>query len=192
MGNEQHRCIRRADSSQSVLFVVRAFCLALLTAAIIGLPGDANAQSYRFNSVVVEGNQRIEADTILNYAGIARGETVSAGKLNDAYQSILGSGLFESVTLEPRGGQLYIQVAEYPTINRIAFEGNRRMKDEDMRRFIDSQPRQVFSPAKAERDAATLTEALSQNGRLAARVTPKVIRRSDNRVDLIFEIFTNM
>ncbi|RKT34188.1 Beta-barrel assembly machine subunit BamA [Roseovarius halotolerans] len=189
MGNEQHRCIRRADSSQSVLFVVRAFCLALLTAAIIGLPGDANAQSYRFNSVVVEGNQRIEADTILNYAGIARGETVSAGKLNDAYQSILGSGLFESVTLEPRGGQLYIQVAEYPTINRIAFEGNRRMKDEDMRRFIDSQPRQVFSPAKAERDAATLTEALSQNGRLAARVTPKVIRRSDNRVDLIFEIF---
>ena len=189
MGNEQHRCIRRADSSQSVLFVVRAFCVALLTAAIIGLPGDANAQSYRFNSVVVEGNQRIEADTILNYAGIARGETVSAGKLNDAYQSILGSGLFESVTLEPRGGQLYIQVAEYPTINRIAFEGNRRMKDEDMRRFIDSQPRQVFSPAKAERDAATLTEALSQNGRLAARVTPKVIRRSDNRVDLIFEIF---
>lgn len=189
MGNEQHRCIRRADSSQSVLFVVRAFCLALLTAAIIGLPGDANAQSYRFNSVVVEGNQRIEADTILNYAGIARGETVSAGKLNDAYQSILGSGLFESVTLEPRGGQLYIQVAEYPTINRIAFEGNRRMKDEDMRRFIDSQPRQVFSPTKAERDAATLTEALSQNGRLAARVTPKVIRRSDNRVDLIFEIF---
>ncbi|MCZ0811008.1 MAG: outer membrane protein assembly factor BamA [Pseudomonadota bacterium] len=189
MGNEQHRRVLRAGSSQSVLFAVRAFCLALLTVAIMGLPGNANAQSYRFNNVVVEGNQRIETGTILNYADIARGETVSAAKLNEAYQSILGSGLFESVTIEPRGGQLYIQVAEYPTINRIAFEGNRRMKDEDMRGFIDSEPRQVFSPSKAERDAATLTEALAQNGRIAARVTPKIIRRSDNRVDLIFEIF---
>ena len=71
----------------------------------------AQAQSYSFNTVQVDGNQRIEAGTILSYAGIARGQTVSAAELNDAYQRILGSGLFEEVSLEPRGGTLVIRSA---------------------------------------------------------------------------------
>ena len=152
-------------------------------------PDPAEAQSYRFNSVAIEGNQRIEAGTILSFAGIARGETVSAGQLNDAYQRILGSGLFEEVEVEPQGNRLVIRVTEFPTINRIAFEGNDKLKDEDLSGFIQSQSRQVFSPTQAERDAQTITEAYAQNGRVAARVSPKVIRRSDNRVDLVFEIF---
>src|SRR6056297_3640484 len=152
-------------------------------------PDPAEAQSYRFNSVAIEGNQRIEAGTILSFAGIARGETVSAGQLNDAYQRILGSGLFEEVEVEPQGNRLVIRVTEFPTISRIAFEGNDSLADEDLSGFIQSSPRQVFSPTQAERDVATITEAYAQNGRVAARVNPKVIRRSDNRVDLIFEIF---
>nr|WP_245964165.1 outer membrane protein assembly factor BamA [Roseovarius spongiae] len=153
------------------------------------VPATADAQSYRFSSVSIEGNQRIEAGTILSYAGIARGQTVSAGELNDAYQRILGSGLFEEVTINPRGGTLEIRVKEYPTISRISFEGNKKIKNEDLSGFIESAPRQVFNPAKAERDAATIVDAYVENGRSAARVTPRVIRRSDNRVDLVFEIF---
>lgn len=78
---------------------------------------------------------------------------------------------------------------EYPTISKIAFEGNRKLKDDDLSGFIESSPRQVFNPEKAERDAQTIVEAYEQNGRLAARVKPRIIRRSDNRVDLVFEIF---
>ncbi len=153
------------------------------------LPGGAGAQSYRFTDVTIEGNQRIEPGTILSYAGIARGETVSAAELNDAYQRILGSGLFETVTIEPSGNRLVIQVKEYPTINRINFEGNRRLKDEELADFIESKSRLVYNPTTAESDAETIAEAYLQNGRLAAQVNPKIIRRSDNRVDLVFEIF---
>jgi outer membrane protein insertion porin family len=109
--------------------------------------------------------------------------------LNDAYQRILASGLFESVEIEPRGGTLAIKVVEFPTINRIAFEGNRRIKDEDLSPIVQSQSRRVFSPRLAEADAQLISEAYVQQGRIAARVQPKVIRRSDNRVDLVFEIF---
>ncbi|MBC7180558.1 MAG: outer membrane protein assembly factor BamA, partial [Roseovarius sp.] len=163
---------------------------ALFFAVFLTTSGQrAEAQSYRFSTVGIEGNQRIEAGTILSYAGIARNETVSAGQLNDAYQKILGSGLFEDVELVPQGSNLLIRVVEFPTINQIAFEGNDKIKDEDLSGFIQSKPRQVFSPTQAERDAGIISEAYSQNGRIAARVTPKVIRRSDNRVDLVFEIF---
>src|SRR6056297_2860481 len=175
--------------SPSLVKTLRAFGLVIVTFAVLAYAGVASAQSYRFSTVEIEGNQRVEAGTILSYAGIERGQTVSAAELNDAYQKILESGLFESVTIEPRGNRLFISVVEYPTINRIAFEGNRRLKDEDLEGFVQSRVRQVFSPTQAERDAATLTEAYAQNGRLSARVSPKVIRRSDNRVDLVFEIF---
>jgi len=113
---------------------------------------------------------------------------VSAGALNDAYQRILDSGVFETVDLDPRGSTLVIKVAEYPTINIINFEGNKRIKDEALSGFIESSPRRVFNPAAAERDAAIIAQAYSQQGRVAAVVTPRIIRRSDNRVDLVFEI----
>lgn len=163
--------------------------MALLAVAMLSVPQTTSAQTYRFGSVTVEGNQRVETATILTYANIERGQTVSAAQVNDAYQNILASGLFESVEVEPRGGNLLIKVVEYPTINKIAFEGNRKLKDDELEGFIESRSRQVFNPTKAERDAAIITDAYAQNGRNAARVTPRVIRRSDNRVDLVFEIF---
>ena len=151
-------------------------------------PSFAEAQSYRFNTVQVEGNQRIQTSTIVAYTGIERGETVSAGQLNDAYQHILDSGVFETVELVPRGNTLVIKVTEFATINQISFEGNRRLKDDDLVGLIESSPRRVFNPSQAERDAANIAEAYGAQGRLASRVTPKIIRRSDNRVDLVFEI----
>ncbi|WP_136443595.1 outer membrane protein assembly factor BamA [Pacificoceanicola onchidii] len=153
------------------------------------VPQVAYAQTFSFSSVSIEGNNRIEGSTILSYAGIARGQAVSAAQLNDAYQNIVGSGLFESVELIPQGSRLLIKVVEYPTVNRINFEGNKRIKDEDLSSIVQSQSRRVFSPRQAEADAQAISEAYSQQGRIAARVSPKVIRRSNNRVDLVFEVF---
>ncbi|CUH88451.1 Outer membrane protein Omp85 [Phaeobacter sp. CECT 5382] len=151
-------------------------------------PNFAAAQNYRFNTVQVEGNQRIQTSTIVAYTGIERGKTVSAGQLNDAYQNILDSGVFESAELVPKGNTLVIKVTEFPTINKINFEGNRRIKDENLSGIIESAPRRVFNPTLAERDAAAIAEAYGAQGRLASQVTPRIIRRSDNRVDLVFEI----
>lgn len=151
-------------------------------------PLPAEAQSYRFTSVQVEGNQRIQTSTVVAYTGIERGQTVSAGELNDAYQRILDSGVFETVEIVPRGSTLVIKVTEFPTINQISFEGNRRLKDDALSDIIESAPRRVFSPSQAERDAGLIAEAYSVQGRLASRVTPRIIRRSNNRVDLVFEI----
>ncbi|WP_074221500.1 outer membrane protein assembly factor BamA [Rhodovulum sp. ES.010] len=169
----------------------RAIAISILLAFAVlcaASPQASQAQTYRFSSVEVNGNERVDAATIVSYAGIARGETVSAARLNDAYQAILDSGLFEFVELQPRGGVLVINVTEYPTINRINFEGNRRINDEELAAIVQSQSRRVYSPSAAEADAAVIIGAYEQQGRLAASVTPKIIRRSENRVDLVFEI----
>jgi len=162
--------------------------VALAVGLGAGVPQLALAQSYSFSNVRVEGNERVDASTVATYADIGRGETVSAARLNDAYQAIVDTGLFESVELVPQGGTLVIKVTEYPTVNRISFEGNARIKDEDLQRIIKSQSRRVYSPATAEADVAAIIAAYEQSGRIAATVTPKIIERSENRVDLVFEI----
>ncbi len=162
---------------------------SLISATLTVLPDRAEAQDYRFTSIVVEGNQRIDPAAITTYAGIARGQSVTAGELNAAYQRVIASGLFEKVEIEPRGNRLVISVVEYPTINIINFEGNARIKDDDMAGLIQSKSRHVLNPKIAESDAQIIAEAYLATGRLAARVTPKIIRRSDNRADLVFEIF---
>ena len=179
----------RRGSNHTIGKALKILACAMFSMVFVWGVMRVDAQNYSFNSVAVEGNKRIETDTILTYAGIARGQAVSAGDLNEAYQRILASGLFETVVIEPKGGTLVIVVEEFPTINRISFEGNQRLKDDELSRFIKLRPRLVFSPTQAERDAATLTEAYAENGRLAAKITPQIIRRSDNRVDLVFEIF---
>ncbi|SHG23352.1 outer membrane protein assembly factor BamA [Cognatishimia maritima] len=161
----------------------------LVSIGLIASPDFANAQSYRFTNLSIEGNNRIEDSTIASYTGISRGEVVTSGQLNDAYQSILATGLFETVELVPAGNQLVIRVAEFPTINVVRFEGNRRLKDDVLEAAVESQSRRVLNPATAESDANAIAEAYVQAGRIAARVTPRIIRRSDNRVDLVFEIF---
>ncbi|MFZ7090710.1 outer membrane protein assembly factor BamA [Primorskyibacter sp. 2E233] len=186
------RKTRRVFEANRVSKATKAVAIAIALAAGVGtvtVPQVSYAQSFAFTSVSIEGNKRIEGSTILSYAGIARGQTVSAAELNDAYQRILGSGLFESVELIPQGSTLVIRVVEYPTVNRINFEGNKRIKDEDLAALVQSESRRVFSPRVAESDAQAISEAYAQQGRIAARVTPKVIKRSDNRVDLVFEVF---
>lgn len=149
----------------------------------------AGAQNYSFNKVVIDGNARIGNSAILSQAGIAPGQTVSAGQLNDAFQKLQNSGLFESVAISPAGNTLKITVVERPTINRVNFEGNRRKKDSVLEALVSSAERRVFNPNVVEEDAAKIAEAYSNGGRLAARVTPKIIKRSDNRVDVVFEVF---
>ncbi|SMX34952.1 Outer membrane protein assembly factor BamA precursor [Actibacterium lipolyticum] len=179
----------RVNQPRTFSFLHISTLLFLAFASVCAtMPQMAQAQTYRFTNVEIEGNQRVDASTILTYAGIARGDAISAGELNTAYQNIVNSGLFEEVELVPSGSTLVIRVTEYPTINVINFEGNSRLKDEELSTIIRTQSRRVYSPRLAEADAASIVMAYEQSGRLAATVEPKIIRRSDNRVDLVFEI----
>jgi outer membrane protein insertion porin family len=182
MGGTQHR--RAGFTGAAARFLATAACAALL----VGTPVPSFAQNLAFSSVRVEGTGRIEPGTILTLAAIERGRALSAGELNAALQRVQNSGLFETVEFVPQGGTLVIRVVEYPTINRINIEGNRRLSDDRLLPILQSQARRVYSPATAEADARRLADAYGASARLSATVTPRIIRQSDNRVDLVFEV----
>ncbi len=178
------------NASAKTGWVLRTALVILLSITALSAlaPSRAAAQTYQFNSVQVDGNERIADASVVSFAGIGSGQTLSAGELNAAYQRVLQTGLFKSVEFVPQGNQLLIKVVEFPTINVISVEGNKRIDDEAAMAVITAQPRRVLNPSQIEQDAAALTELYSFQGRLAATVTPRLIERSDNRVDVVFEV----
>ncbi len=178
IANATHRLLKTCSTQLSVAAI----------AAVLVMPFGAGAQSFSISQVQIDGNQRIEDATIVNFLNIKRGQVVSGAQINDAFQRMQRSGLFESVEIVPAGNTLVVTVKEFPTINRVNIEGNERLKDEDLAGIIQSQSRRVYNPATAEADAAILTDAYRQAGRISATVQPRIIPRSNNRVDVVFEV----
>lgn len=170
-------------------FSWRAALFTLFFLVLLAVTSTASlAQNFRFSTIDIQGNNRIESGTILARAGLAQNQGYSAAELNDAYQALVESGLFETVEISPSGSRLLISVVERPTINRISFEGNARIETSELAVLLGSQQGRVFNPLQVEDDTDAITRAYGDKGRIAATVTPKIIRRSDNRVDLVFEI----
>jgi outer membrane protein insertion porin family len=165
------------------------FAVSVVTLPVSPELNMAQAQATAvYSRIDVAGNERIASDTIRSISGISPGDRVTPGQVNAATQNLNKSGLFESVDVRPEGGRLVIEVVEHPTVNLIRIEGNKKLKDEALLELVQSKSRRAFSPTLAEADAKTIADAYAVTGRLAATVTPKIIRRSDNRVDLVFEV----
>ena len=167
-----------------------AVCLllaTLLTAPV--LIRDAAAQSrIRVAEVRVEGNNRIEDATVFAYLTLAPGDEYNAEHADRSLKALFATGLFSDVNITFQDAVLNVQVTENPIINRIVFEGNRRIKDETLSQEVRLRSRVVYTRTKVQADVQRILELYRRQGRFAATVVPKVIQRPQNRVDLVFEL----
>ena len=141
-------------------------------------------------SILVKGNQRLEAETIRAYANLSPGQTYTAATLDQALKDLYATQLFADVTITgAETGDLVITVRENPVINRIILEGNKRIKDDKVTPEIKLAPRQIFTRAAVRSDVDRILELYRRQGRFAARVDPKIVQLDQNRVDVVFEIY---
>ncbi|MGO1117491.1 outer membrane protein assembly factor BamA [Rhodovibrionaceae bacterium A322] len=136
----------------------------------------------------VEGSQRVDPETIRTYMGVNPGDSFNPITLDESLKSIFATGLFADVTLQRDGPALIVKVTENPVINRIAFEGNKRIDDEALGKEISLRPRVVFTRTRVQQDVQRILDLYRRRGRFGATVDPKVIQLPQNRVDLAFEI----
>lgn len=167
-------------------FSLRAAIAAWLLIAFLGI-GSASAQS-RISEIRVEGTERIEPATVVSYLLVAPGDTFDPQKLDDSLKTLFATGLFADVSLRVEGSNLVVSVVENPIINRIAFEGNRRIETDDLTKEVQLRPRVVYTRSRVQADVDRMQELYRRRGRFSARIDPKVILLPQNRVDLVFEI----
>jgi outer membrane protein insertion porin family len=165
--------------------------VTLLCGLVSGSPVTATAQTAngpQVELIEVEGNQRVEADAIRSYMTLAIGDTVNNDGINRSLKTLYGTGLFADVTIRMQGPKVVVSVVENPIINRMAFEGNKRVKDEELEAEIQLRPRIVYTRAKVQSDVRRMIQIYRRKGRFAATIEPKVIQLTQNRVDLVYEI----
>lgn len=172
----------------SVLFAFLAALASFGASATAQEPG-AFEQAPIIQSIVVRGNQRIEADTIASYLVVHAGDRAEPQLLDLGLKTLFNTGLFSDVTLEMQEGDvLLIDVKENPIVNRVILEGNKKVKEDKLTKEIQLTERGVFTRAKVQADVQRIIEVYRRSGRFAASVTPKVTPLDQNRVDVIYEI----
>ena len=157
---------------------------ATLTAAFVASPVVAQTVA----SIVVEGNRRVEIDTIRSYFRPGPGGRLGQAQIDDGLKALIETGLFQDVRINTQGGRIVVTVVENAVIGRIAFEGNKKVKDEQLSTEIQSKPRGTFSRPMVQSDAQRIAEIYRRSGRYDVRVTPEIIEQPNNRVDLIFTV----
>ncbi|MBF0372668.1 MAG: outer membrane protein assembly factor BamA [Alphaproteobacteria bacterium] len=169
--------------------IVRAGALwaCLVVAAVLGFPAQAQ-EGGTVGRIVVEGIQRIEPETVRSYMAIREGDAYDPSKLDQSLKALFATGLFADVTLRREGADLIVRVVENPIINRIAFEGNKKLEDKVLSREAQLRPRVVYTRTKVQSDVKRILDLYRRSGRFAATVEPKIIQLEQNRVDLVFEI----
>ncbi len=138
--------------------------------------------------IVVQGNRRVEAETIRSYFRTSAGGRLDTAAIDEALKALYGTGLFQDVRITPSGNRLVVTVVENPVINRVAFEGNLKLKDEQLLLELQSKPRGALSRSAVQADVQRLIEIYRRNGRFDVTVNPKIIELPNNRVDLVFEM----
>jgi len=138
--------------------------------------------------IKVEGNQRIEDGTIRSYLLVRPGDAFDPDRIDRSLKTLYATGLFQDVRLGRQGDTLVVRVVENPVVNRVAFEGNHKLTDEQLRPDMQLRPRAVFTPALAEADRQHILDAYARRGYYAATVEPKIIKLDQNRVDVVYQI----
>jgi len=140
------------------------------------------------SSIVVEGSRRVEADTIRSYFKPGPGGRIGPEQEDEALKALIATGLFSDVRINHAGGRIVVTVVENPVINRVAFEGNKKAKDEQLSAEVQSKPRGTLSRPTVQADVQRIIEIYHRTGRFDVSVDPKIIELPNNRVDLVFEI----
>jgi outer membrane protein insertion porin family len=176
--------------------VVRGLALAGLVlggvsvgvcAAFLATSGHAVAQSAAA-SIIVQGNRRVESDTIRSYFRLRPGERLDAAKVDEGVKALFATGLFQDIQPSFQGGRLVLTVVENQVISRVQFEGNKRVKDDQLTNEIQSKPRGPLSRPTVQADVQRIVDVYRRSGRYDVTVVPKIIDRPNGRVDLVFEI----
>ena len=162
-------------------------------AVLPGLTNTAEAQEDNryggtIRSILVEGNQRIEARTVQSYLLVEPGDAFDAERIDLSLKTLFATNLFADVSIDRNGDDLLVRVVENPIINRVIFEGNRALKDDKFKEEIQAAPRGIFTAARVQADVQRILELYRQSGRFAAKVEPQYKPLEQNRVDLVFEI----
>jgi outer membrane protein insertion porin family len=155
-------------------------------ALLLAQPAFAQADVVR--NISVQGNKRVEPETVRSYMQFNVGDAYDPAKVDGSIKALFATGLFSDVRIDRAGADVIVTIVENPVINQVAFEGNSEIDTETLRNEVQLKPRSVFTRSRVQSDVQRVLDVYQRQGRYAATVEPKIIELEQDRVNLVFEI----
>ena len=172
---------RRCRRSRAAVTLLVA-ALGLFSAPALATEAGAQAR----DAITVQGNRRIDTETVRSYFHAAPDGRFDDAARDAALKALLATGLFDNVTIDRAGERLVVRLSEAPVLDRVAFEGNKKVKDKDLAAVIESKPRGTLQRAVVQADVGRIMEAYRHAGRDDVGVVPQIIDRGNDRFDLVY------
>lgn len=146
-----------------------------------------------YASVEVHGNRTAETQLVLKNAGIEPGLPVGKGRRRQAIRSLYGLGLFSQIRLYERADSLgrpvlVFDVEENPRITSLAWTGNKKLSEDDLKGKIDFRVGQILTGKKLFEARNALEQAYRDQGFASATVTPTVGPTENGQTTLTFAV----
>ena len=161
------------------LFAALIMFAVPVAATLAGVLVSSPAAAQTVASIQVEGNRRVEVETIRSYFKPGPGGRLDQAQIDDGLKALIETGLFQDVKISQVGGHLLVTVVENPVIGRVAFEGNKKIKDEQLSAEVQSKPRGTLSRPMVQSDAQRIAEIYRHSGRYDVRVNPRNHRTAE-------------
>jgi outer membrane protein insertion porin family len=171
-----------------IIGVAAALSALSVVEPVVYSASPAAAQSGTIREIRVEGNKRVEDETVRTYLRFNIGDPYNAAKVDLSIKALFATGLFSDVRIDRTGAGVLVSVVENPVVNQVAFEGNREVDKATLTAEVQLKPRSVFTRARTQADVQRILDIYRRQGRYAASVEPKVIELENNRVNVVFEI----
>jgi outer membrane protein insertion porin family len=166
-----------------------AYALLIAALALFSVPAFATEAAAPARNIEVQGNRRVDADTVRSYfLQAAPDGRFDAAALDAALKALVATGLFDKVTIDRAGERVIVHLSEAPVLGKVAFEGNKKLKDAELNAVIESKARGTLQRAVVQADVGRIMEAYRHAGRDDVGVVPEIIDRGNDRADLVYVV----
>lgn len=162
--------------------------IASTGAGIAFLASTAVAEAAVVNNIVVRGNSRVDAATVRGNITIQPGENFDSSDIDDSVRRLFQTGLFSDIRIAQQGNTLVVEVSENQIVNQVVFNGNSKIKDQQLQTVVQTKPLGPYSDARIEADLQAIRDAYAAIGRSDATVSSDQVVLADGRVNVAFQI----
>lgn len=138
----------------------------------------------------VRGAVRADTALILEASGLSPGEEITLDRVQSAIRRLYALGLFRDVRLwteeDSRGVRMIIEVEENPLLAKLSFDGNRALKEEELKKVLRFGEGQVVSPKAVHDGKVRVRKLYEEKGYLSAEVKALMTPVDKGRVRLTY------
>ena len=148
-----------------------------------------SASAEIINDIDIKGNERIADETILMFSKTNLNDDIDEDSLNKILKNLYNTNFFENVSVSLKNNILTIVVKENPIIENISYNGikSKTLKSE-ITKNLKLKPRSSYDEIILSQDKDKMISSLKNSGYYFSTIEIKILEKSDNKIDLIYEI----